>query len=111
MLGIWTRIKKLADLKGLSISEMERIFDVKATFISASIANDRMPKADLALRISDYFGVSYRWLIEGEDKDSLDPESFYLFQDKKILEIALCLKQCNEIQMAALQAMLKAFEV
>ena len=57
------QIRQLMSVKGISITELARRVGVKYSHISNIIAGRKRPSVDLAIRISDVFGVSVNALM------------------------------------------------
>ena len=73
MLGIFERIDTL-------VKERKVSYKVLAEYLGFSSAqtltnlkyNDSMPKADVAIKIAQFFGVSVEYLVNGETETSKD---------------------------------------
>jgi transcriptional regulator with XRE-family HTH domain len=70
--AIVERIDALLAERGQTRKALVAIGAVKSvTSLTDWLQRDTVPRADVALAIADYFGVSVRWLITGEDEQGL----------------------------------------
>lgn len=74
------RIKSICKERGISVSRLER----ECGFANAYITNLRAGKmpADRLQKVADYFGVSTKFLLTGEDPD----EDYYSPEAKEIMQ-------------------------
>lgn len=92
----WKRVRNLIFEYGLKLAEVEKALDLPNSFISVGTIRGSLPRADKVLKLADYFGVSMRWLITGEDDDD-SPITKYsaIASNPQILELAYKLSHCN----------------
>lgn len=74
------RVKQLCKDKGISLAKLERECGFSNGYISA-LREGKMP-ADRLQKVADYFGVSTRYLLTGEEEEEYySPESKEIMQD------------------------------
>jgi transcriptional regulator with XRE-family HTH domain len=92
----WKRVRNLTFEHGLKLVEVENALDLPHTFISVGTIRGSLPRADKVLKLADYFGVSMRWLITGEDdEDSPITKYSTIASNPQLLELADKLSHCN----------------
>lgn len=92
----WKRVRNLIFEYGLKLAEVEKALDLPNSFISVGTIRGSLPRADKVLKLADYFGVSMRWLITGEDdEDSPITKYSAIASNPQILELAYKLSHCN----------------
>lgn len=92
----WNRVRNLIFEYGLKLVEVEKALDLPNSFISVGTIRGSLPRADKVLKLADYFGVSMRWLITGEDdEDSPITKYSAIASNPQILELAYKLSHCN----------------
>lgn len=92
----WNRVRNLIFEYGLKLAEVEKALDLPNSFISVGTLRGSLPRADKVLKLADYFGVSMRWLITGEDdEDSPITKYSAIASNPQILELAYKLSHCN----------------
>lgn len=92
----WNRVRNLIFEYGLKLAEVEKALDLPNSFISVGTLRGSLPRADKVLKLADYFGVSMRWLITGEDdEDSPITKYSAIASNHQILELAYKLSHCN----------------
>jgi transcriptional regulator with XRE-family HTH domain len=69
------RIDTLLNDRGQTRKALVAIGVVKSvTSLTDWLQRNTIPRADIALAIADYLGVSVRWLLSGEDEECLTME-------------------------------------
>ena len=86
--NFWDRFRKLLVLHGLSLADISKEFDLSPSFLSVAMNRNSSPRAALAIQAADYFGVSVRWLITGEDKESIDPKYAIVLNNNRLMDFA-----------------------
>jgi transcriptional regulator with XRE-family HTH domain len=96
MESFWDRVRELLRIHGMTMADLSKVLDLSPSFLSVSMNRNSPAKAEVALNIADYFGVSFRWLVSGEDKDSIDPKYAIVLDNKKVMDLAYCLISQSE---------------
>jgi len=95
-IDFWKRVRNLIFEHGLKLVDVENALDLPHSFISVGTIRGSLPSADRVLKLADYFGVSMRWLITGEDdEDSPITKYSVIASNPRILEIAYNLTLCD----------------
>ena len=72
------RLRKIIEYKGLLMKQVAIGAGIKqSTFLSYVDARERMPPADVAVRIANVLGVSVEYLMDGTNSVTTDAEIFY----------------------------------
>lgn len=82
---IVNRIDKILHTKSLTRVQLAPVVGITPATISAWSTRGTIPAADVALRISDFLGVSIEWLITGEAPESVPPGTLALAKDIEAL--------------------------
>lgn len=61
-IAVYDKIKELAKVKGVTVSQMER--ELHLSDRNTCKWNDSLPRADTLKRVADYFGVSIEYFLE-----------------------------------------------
>jgi transcriptional regulator with XRE-family HTH domain len=95
------RIDRLLGEKGLRRKRLSIDLNFSVANISKWKNNGSLPEVDVALAIADYFGVSLRWLLTGEDEKGLSRD------ERNALAKYQCLGEDNQrVIQAAMDAMM-----
>lgn len=95
---IYGRIKNLVDEKEMSIAEVER----KANLGNGSIRrwDESIPTADKLYRVAEVLGISYEYLLLGEDQK----------QNEKAKILAREANNLSDVQLDLIRSMIKEFD-
>ena len=66
MIDFWKNAQKLMDDKGVKQIDLARLTGKNKSSVSDWIKHGVLPKADDAVKIADYLGVTVRYLVTGE---------------------------------------------
>ncbi len=70
-----SRIKKLRTDNGLTMERLANEFDVSRSTIAMWENNGTVPRDDVLIKLSNYFGVSIDYLLGNEKMEAREPES------------------------------------
>jgi transcriptional regulator with XRE-family HTH domain len=71
-------LRNTIEFKGLLMKQVARCAGVKeSTFLSYVDARERIPPADVAVKIANVLGVSVEYLVTGNDTHAAEAEDFY----------------------------------
>ena len=73
MTTFWNLALSLMKEKHLNQTDIAKVTGKNKSTVSDWIKNDAYPKVDDAFKISEYLGVSVRYLITGKDKEQFSP--------------------------------------
>ncbi|MEA5029118.1 MAG: helix-turn-helix transcriptional regulator, partial [Sphaerochaeta associata] len=91
----WKRVRNLITEYGLKLAEIENTLGLPNSYISVGTLRGGLPRADTILKLADYFGVSFRWLVTGEDDDESISKYSKIASNPQLLELANKLSYCN----------------
>lgn len=92
----WKRVRNLINEYGLKLAEIENALDLPNSYISVGTLRGGLPRADTILKLADFFGVSFRWLVTGEDEvDESISKCYKIASNPQLLELANKLSYCN----------------
>jgi transcriptional regulator with XRE-family HTH domain len=92
----WRRIRNLIFEYGLTLGDVESALDLPISYISEGTSRGGLPRADTILKLADYFGVSFRWLITGEDeRNNAISKCSKIASNPQLLELAYRLSYCD----------------
>lgn len=92
----WKRVRNLINEYGLKLAEIENVLDLPNSYISVGTLRGGLPRADTILKLADFFGVSFRWLVTGEDEeDESNSKCYKIASNPQLLELANKLSYCN----------------
>ena len=92
----WKRVRNLINEYGLKLAEIENALDLPNSYISVGTLRGGLPRADTILKLADFFGVSFRWLVTGEDEeDESNSKCYKIASNPQLLELANKLSYCN----------------
>lgn len=91
----WDRLQELLSVHKMNQTELQKRLDLSQSFISMSMKRNTIPRADLLMKVADYFKVSPRWLMTGEEERGFDVKYSVVINDKKIMEIGYLLTLCD----------------
>lgn len=92
----WKRVRNLITEYGLKLAEIENALGLPNSYISVGTLRGGLPRADTILKLADYFGVSFRWLVTGEeDDDESISKCSKIASNPQLLELANKLSYCN----------------
>jgi transcriptional regulator with XRE-family HTH domain len=111
MLGLWQRVKHMMQAQHLSHYAVETALGLASSQLSSWITNDRYPRADIALKLADYFHVSLQWLLTGDDPYALSPDIVRMVKNKELMATMERVELCNMRQHNAIKAILDAFDL
>lgn len=77
-MGFWHNVEYVREFKNITRKELALKANFSLNSISAGIARDSVPSADVAVRIAEVLGVSVKYLVTGKDSSpsaSLSPYS------------------------------------
>jgi len=109
MLPFWERTKLMMDTQRLTHANVEAAVGVSNSQLSSWIINDRLPRADQALKIAQYLSTSLEWLITGEEPKAIRPEALRVLKNKELMELATRIEKANIRQYNAITTILDAF--
>jgi len=73
-----SRLRNTIEYEGLQIIQVARRAGIKkSTFFSYVDDRERIPPADVTVRIADVLGVSVEYLVNGTDTEATEAELFY----------------------------------
>ncbi len=99
----WDRLQELLRVHGKTQIDLCKDLDLSPSFLSTAIGRNSAPRADFALKVAKYFGMSVEWLISGEDKNVIDAKYAVVIKNDRIMEIAYLLTKCSEEVVAVIE--------
>jgi len=91
----WDRLQELMRVHKMSQTELQKRLNLSQSYISNSVSRQSMPGADVLMMVADYFKVSPRWLMTGEDEEAVDAKYSVVINNKQIMEIGYLLSRCD----------------
>ncbi|NCB71467.1 MAG: XRE family transcriptional regulator [Clostridia bacterium] len=91
----WDRLMDLLRIHKMSQADLSKRLDLSPSFISISMGRKTVPRADFLMQVADYFKVSPRWLMTGEDEEAVDAKYSVVINDKRLMEIGYLLTKCD----------------
>ena len=85
-MSFWNNARPLMDEKKIRKIDLVRLTGHSSGAVSDWFTKKIIPKADDALKIADYLGVSVRYLVTGEDDRELSP------REKELLDLCSVLQ-------------------
>lgn len=95
MEDFWYRVRDLITKRQLKLVDIERDLDLPHSTISIGTVRKSLPRAEVVLKLADYFGVTIRWLMTGQDESSLDPKYVRVFGKPEVMALAYRLSYCT----------------
>ncbi len=95
MEDFWYRVRDLITKRQLKLVDIEKELDLPHSTISIGTVRKSLPRAEVVLKLADYFGVTCRWLITGQDESSLDPKYVRVISKPQVMELAYKLSFCS----------------
>ncbi len=103
----WDRLQELLRLHGKTQTDLCKDLNLSPSFLSTAIRRNSAPRADFALAIAKYFGMTLEWMITGKDEDAIDVKYAVAIKNDRIMEIAYLLTKCPEEVVTMIESFVK----